>query len=477
MVKQFTSMITRLLLGVLVLMSATLAYGNSRASIDETFNLVTQTVSTAEGYKALALEYAANGQARLASENIMNYMSLTGDLSILNDHLFEPIKNSESFVELKSTFIGSLSPMVMLCMYAGFLGFFIFFVINTRRGTDHVGSLLIGLFVLFHCLFLIHRCLYVSGYQYEYPNTLYASTTFSFLYGPLLYFYFKRIIQKYKLQWSDVLHLIPSAVLLFYLLPYYGMSSLEKFNVLLDQTNNNSLSGINIIIIVKIISLSLYAFLTFRLYKNSLEKTSQKQKASELWQRNIIAIFMVYVVAYIFYGASITVAFSFPAMAHLQTFVMAALVFYVAYIAYAQPEIFKGQVTLVDPVILYKYKKSGLTPSFSVELRDKLVSLMNEDKVYRQSDINLEKLAELMETTRHNASQVVNEHFGLNFFELMNKYRIAEAMEILQDDSHDLSIIQVAYQVGFNNKVTFNKSFKKMVAKTPSQYVTSLRTS
>ncbi len=475
MVKQFTSVIIRFLLGVLVLMSTMIAYGNSRASIDETFILDSQAVPSAEDYKNQALEYAANDQARLASKSIISYMSLTGDLSILNDHLFEPIKDSESFMALKNTFIGSLSPMVMLCLYAGFLGFFIFLVINTRRGTDHIGSLLIGLFVLFHCLFLIHRCIYVSGYQYAFPNTLYVSTTFSFLYGPLLYFYFKRIIQKHQLQWSDLLHLIPSAILLFYLLPYYGMSSLEKFNVLLDQ-KNNLLPGTNTIIVVKIISLSVYAFFTYRLYKSGLENSSKKHKASELWQRNIIAIFIVYVIAYIFYGASITTAFSFPAMAHLQTFVMAALVFYVAYIAYAQPEIFKGKVTLVDPVILYKYKKSGLTPSLSVELRDKLVSLMNEEKVYRQSDINLEKLAELMETTRHNASQVVNEHFGLNFFELMNKYRIAEAMAILQDDSNKLSIIQVAYQVGFNNKVTFNKSFKKMVAKTPSQYVTSLKT-
>jgi AraC-like DNA-binding protein len=57
----------------------------------------------------------------------------------------------------------------------------------------------------------------------------------------------------------------------------------------------------------------------------------------------------------------------------------------------------------------------------------------------------------------------------------MNKYRIAEALEILKDDSKDLSIIQVAYEVGFNNKVTFNKSFKKHVSQTPSQYLLSLR--
>ena len=66
-------------------------------------------------------------------------------------------------------------------------------------------------------------------------------------------------------------------------------------------------------------------------------------------------------------------------------------------------------------------------------------------------------------------------HFNLNFFELINKYRINEALDILKNDTQKkLNIIDVAYEVGFNNKVTFNKSFKKILAQTTTQYLNAL---
>ena len=37
-------------------------------------------------------------------------------------------------------------------------------------------------------------------------------------------------------------------------------------------------------------------------------------------------------------------------------------------------------------------------------------------------------LAEKTGTTRHNVSQVINEHFGMSFFRFVNKYRIDETI-------------------------------------------------
>ena len=124
-----------------------------------------------------------------------------------------------------------------------------------------------------------------------------------------------------------------------------------------------------------------------------------------------------------------------------------------------------------------KYEKSGLTPGFSVELKQQLLTLLKNDKVYRDNTINLNTLSEQMGTTRHNLSQVINEHFSMNFFNLINKFRIDEAREILRNESNkNLNIIDVAYDVGFNNKVTFNKAFKEETSLTPTQYIKSLRT-
>ncbi len=428
-----------------------------------------------EAFKSHAIYFAEKNEPEIASEYILKYISATADLSILNDHLFTDIKDTPSYQNIKEQYTPKITFLSLLYLYAGFLGFYIFIIFNFKKGADRISNLLISLFILFHSLFILHLSLYVINYQYYLPHTLFISTTFSFLYGPLLYFYFKRITFNYKFRLRDVLHLVPSIILLMYIMPYYLMSSNEKFNVIFD-TEGFLLPGAYAIITVKIISLAAYAYLIYKIYITNETSKKREDKNKLLWQRNIMAINVAYVISYVIYAGIITKIINFPSLIHLQILVMVSLVFYVAYISHEQPDIFKGVVKLVDPIGLFKYKKSGLTPSYSQDLKEKLLYLLDEEKIYRNNNINLDTLAEKLDTTRHNASQVINEHFNLNFFELINKYRIIEASDILKRDTNkNLSIIEVAYEVGFNNKVTFNKSFKKYLSQTPSQYIMSLR--
>ena len=107
-----------------------------------------------------------------------------------------------------------------------------------------------------------------------------------------------------------------------------------------------------------------------------------------------------------------------------------------------------------------KYEKSGLTPSLSLELKENLLYLFAHDRVYKENGISLDMVAQKLNTTRHNASQIINEHFNVSFHEFVNMYRIKEAKQLLlEDKSRRLNIINVAYEVGYNNKVTFNKGF------------------
>ena len=160
---------------------------------------------------------------------------------------------------------------------------------------------------------------------------------------------------------------------------------------------------------------------------------------------------------------------------HVQLSILAAMVLYIGYISYLKPNMFAATLIVeAKGKKLIKYTKSSLTPSFSNELKEKLLYLLETEKVYKQSSINLNVLAEKLDTTRHNASQVINENFNKSFFELINTYRIEEAMTIIKNNENQLNIIEVAYEVGFNNKVSFNKSFKKHLSLTPSEYIGEL---
>ena len=425
-------------------------------------------------FRRLAQVYSDSLEADIAIYYAEKYIRFTEDLSIINDHYFYNIKETDTYLNFKNSYEPNFSLLSIFYLFAGFLGLFIVVMLNIKKGINRKSTFLMSIFVLLHSLFIIHLSLYLINYHYYFPHTLLMSTAFTLFYGPLIYFYFKITVTDYKLKLINFLHAVPGLILLGFIFPFYRLSAQEKFVILFDQ-EDILMSEANYIMIAKIVSLVVYAGLTLKIYNMAKAKDKQKNRKL-LWQRNIIAIYLIYIVSFLLFIATTSGILDAPGLYHLQILVMVGLVFYVAYITYVQPEIFKGEVKLVDPINLFKYKTSSLTPSFSKELRDSLLSLLNTEKVHRENNISLQLLSEKLGTSRHNTSQVINEHFNLNFFELINKYRIEDAVEVLNNkEDNNLTIIEVAYMVGFNNKVTFNKSFKKYLAQTPSEYIKSLQ--
>jgi AraC-like DNA-binding protein len=441
--------------------------GNSNVEVSQ------DSLEVINEYRNLARKYADSLQEDKAIIYAEKYIRATADLSIINDHFFSKISHTDIYENFKSNYKPKFDALPLFYLFSSLLGLFIFVILNLKKGVNRTSTFLISLFILLNSLFILHLSLYLINCQYYFPNTLLFSTVFPLLYGPLIYFYFKITAIDYKLKWFDALHLIPAFGLFIYISPFYALSSLEKFIILFDQ-EDILINEANFIMAAKIGSLMVYAFLTYRIYRAS-KKTFEKD-FKLIWQRNIIAIFVTYVLVYITYTTITSGVFDVPIFFHLQILIVVTLVFYVAYVTYVQPEVFKGEVKLVDPIDLFKYKSSALTPSYSLELKEELVSLLNKDKIYKENDISLNLLSEKLGTSRHNTSQVINEHFNMNFYELMNKYRIDEAVELIKKEKdNQLTIIDIAYKVGFNNKVTFNKSFKKALSVTPSEYIKSLQ--
>ena len=116
-----------------------------------------------------------------------------------------------------------------------------------------------------------------------------------------------------------------------------------------------------------------------------------------------------------------------------------------------------------------KQKSSALPPEVIEGILRKLTKVMTDSKPYLNTDFSLPELAEKAGTSVHQLSQVINEGLQKNFSEMVAEYRVEEAKQILKNNSH-LKIEEVAEQVGYLSKSSFNTAFKKITGKTPSEF-------
>lgn len=118
-----------------------------------------------------------------------------------------------------------------------------------------------------------------------------------------------------------------------------------------------------------------------------------------------------------------------------------------------------------------KYLASTLEPWQAQHYRQKLLTLMEEEKPYIDPDITVEKLSKRLAVSEKHLSQVLNESLNLNFNNFINKYRVEEAKrKIVDPKEKDFVILKIAYDVGFNSKSVFNAAFKKFTGLSPSEY-------
>ncbi|WP_108868608.1 helix-turn-helix domain-containing protein [Aquimarina aquimarini] len=430
-------------------------------------------------FKEFAFQYAKRNQPEKACVFIEKYIGSSLDVTFVANSNFDSIKESESYKGLVDKYLKQFDWRAVLCFCVAFIGFFVAVVLNLRRRSDTIANILMGAFVLLNSCFMTHMGLYFMNYEYYLPHTLYLFSTFAFLYGPLIFFYFKRVTQKYKFKYIDILHLLPTIFLIALLFPVYLLPGEEKLRMVIHYER----PYLTLISVSKLISLLIYGVLVVKTYIQPPRNDLYISEATHKWQRNIVVFCSVYILSYAIYGVLNMSHIGSGVLFNIQVISIALMVLYVSYSAFVQPSLF-GRLRIVKSQDIVseeeeekdvsrngKYEKSGLTTGLSLELKKHLIQLLIEEKVFKQNDITLQKLSELLGTTRHNTSQIINEHFGLNFFELINKYRIDEAKKLLQEKKYkNFNIIDIAYEVGYNNKVTFNKSFKKYNQITPSEY-------
>lgn len=222
------------------------------------------------------------------------------------------------------------------------------------------------------------------------------------------------------------------------------------------------------------IQAAIYVVLAYRLVlahqKRIQETFSQIDHIHLNWLRQLLAVFVATLAIDFLLAQAVRagmIAFD-PALG-LIVLLESATIFVIGYLSLQQPQILfpRQQETNGSKK---KYDNSALDDPLSKQLADQLVTLMETTQPYKRNDLKLGDLAELMGLSNHHLSQVINEQLKCNFYEFVNQYRIQYAAEIMREHSQ-INITRLAFDAGFNNRVSFTNAFKKQTGLTPSAYL------
>ncbi len=115
------------------------------------------------------------------------------------------------------------------------------------------------------------------------------------------------------------------------------------------------------------------------------------------------------------------------------------------------------------------YAQSSLKNLDGNALELKLRQLMEVDKLFTQETLSLGLLAEQMEISSHQLSELINTRFGKSFSQMLREYRVAAAKRMLLEEP-EASVLSIGLSSGFNSQSSFYTAFREISGMAPGAY-------
>ena len=366
----------------------------------------------------------------------------------------------------------SLSLLAILNLLGAAQGLLLSLALLSAKGDDKVPNRILAALTFTISIIVSGAVLLSSNYVFRFPHLSRIHHPFVFLAGPLLYLYIRTLTSREKrFKKKDLLHFIPFAFCVIYLLPYYFQSAQGKLGVLSSEYINESFGQwyyirSAVFITQFLVYLILIGITIINYSRNTQERNSTHGKAVLFEIRFfVIACFILWLGAILRYVVDQTGSSDTNLLVPLGASV---LVYALGYLKMRRTE--RTTVTMPEGSTK-KYEKSVLTPERSERYLSKLLQLMESEQPFTDGDLSIQKLAERLSIPAPHLSQTINERMGKSFPDFINQYRIEEAKKRLLDPAKKhYTVLAIAEEVGFNSKSAFNDVFKKHVKMTPSEF-------
>lgn len=105
------------------------------------------------------------------------------------------------------------------------------------------------------------------------------------------------------------------------------------------------------------------------------------------------------------------------------------------------------------------------------KLNEKLINLFKNEEVYKNPDLKITQVSDLLHSNRTYISKHINTEFGCTFSDFVNRYRIEEAKRLLTiESSKNYSLNYISEKSGFGSMGSFMRVFRDFEGITPGQY-------
>jgi AraC-like DNA-binding protein len=205
-------------------------------------------------------------------------------------------------------------------------------------------------------------------------------------------------------------------------------------------------------------------------YQNEIV-SSNKPKIKTHWLKQLLLFAVVVFLIWVFIGISNTLIYKDVLITQYTTYflwiLMSILIYWMGYLGIYHLGVFNQRQGL-RALINSENKKLEYQNSNRF---NNIVNIINTERLYTNSSISLQTIAERFKLSEGYVSQLINKHSNTNFSTYINNLRIVEAQRILTDNNYkNYTIIAIALESGFNSKSAFYNAFKKHTGTTPLEY-------
>ena len=364
---------------------------------------------------------------------------------------------------------------VMQCLFFGAL----LYVTNTNRIKS---TLFLAAFLFAHALIPFNELImwgaeFKLQVRYEWPSLYFIPELAYYLDGALLFLCIKSLVfRDFALKKIDLLHLLPIVAYVTFISTTFYSNSFEQRQMMLnDESFVYSAGFVSMEFFCKWVRVfyAIACFVLISRYKHLLQETrSNIEKGHINWLKGLVIGFMLVMLSEtVLTGAKVINLFDgfdsgvftyIGLTGNYASFVLVNLLVFTAIRHFLTFEQVADKQITKKPI-----DDQFVNPEMAAEVD----AAMLRNKAYMEPDITLDTLAESLSIIPRDLSMLINRHFGINFYEFINKYRIEEAKKMLVDPEHkNTTITDIYLAVGFNSKSVFYTFFKKFESVTPSQF-------